>query len=340
MTQELAIEAIALNKRYGTVPVLAGLDLRLPRGNVLALLGPNGAGKTTTVRILSTLIWADAGTARVAGFDVVAERHQVRRRISLTGQYAALDLLQTGEENLRMVGRLRGLDRVQARRRARELLERLDLTAAGGRRVDTYSGGMRRRLDLAAGLVGDPEVIFLDEPSTGLDLRSRNAIWELVGDQVRRGVSILLTTQYLDEADRLADQVALLDGGAVVAEGTPAELKRRVAGQRLDLTLTDHESYVDIRAALGDRTTHADADELLIGVPTDGTAAHVRALLDELDPERRAVARFVVTSASLDDVFLALTGHASAYQTETAAHQTEAHQTETAAHDRPEPANV
>ncbi len=335
MTQELAIEAIALNKRYGTVPVLAGLDLRLPRGNVLALLGPNGAGKTTTVRILSTLIWADAGTARVAGFDVVAERHQVRRRISLTGQYAALDLLQTGEENLRMVGRLRGLDRVQARRRARELLERLDLTAAGGRRVDTYSGGMRRRLDLAAGLVGDPEVIFLDEPSTGLDLRSRNAIWELVGDQVRRGVSILLTTQYLDEADRLADQVALLDGGAVVAEGTPAELKRRVAGQRLDLTLTDHESYVDIRAALGDRTTHADADELLIGVPTDGTAAHVRALLDELDPERRAVARFVVTSASLDDVFLALTGHASAYQTETAAHQTE-----TAAHDRPEPANV
>ena len=314
MPRELAIEAIALHKSYGTVPVLAGLDLRLPRGNVLALLGPNGAGKTTTVRILSTLIRADAGTARVAGFDVVAERHQVRRRISLTGQYAALDLLQTGEENLRMVGRLRGLDRVQARRRARELLERLDLTAAGGRRVDTYSGGMRRRLDLAAGLVGDPEVIFLDEPSTGLDLRSRNAIWELVGDQVRRGVSILLTTQYLDEADRLADRVALLDGGAVVAEGTPAELKRRVAGQRLDLTLTDHESYVDIRAALGARTAHADADELLIGVPTDGTAAHVRTLLDELDPERRAVARFAVTSASLDDVFLALTGHASAYR--------------------------
>ncbi len=195
---EPVMEAAGLEKSYGEVRVLAGIDLRMPRGGVLALLGPNGAGKTTTVRILSTLIRPDAGRARVAGFDVLGEREQVRRRISLTGQYAAVDELQTGEENLRMIGRLRGLNRARANARAGELLERFDLLDAGGRRVATYSGGMRRRLDLAMSLVSDPAVLFLDEPTTGLDPRSRQAVWRLVAELAQRGVSVCLTTQYLE----------------------------------------------------------------------------------------------------------------------------------------------
>src|SRR5262249_34686657 len=194
------------------VAVLGGVDLRVERGSVFALLGPNGAGKTTTVQILSTLRRPDMGSARVAGFDVVTERHEVRRRISVTGQYAAVDELQTGEENLGMMGRLRGMSRHDAGRRAAELLERFDLAGARSRRVGTYSGGMRRRLDLAASLVGEPEIIFLDEPTTGLDPRSRQVMWDVVGDLVDRGIGVFLTTQYLEEADQLADRIALLDG--------------------------------------------------------------------------------------------------------------------------------
>jgi ABC-2 type transport system ATP-binding protein len=223
--------------------VLGGIDLRVPPGSVFALLGPNGAGKTTTVRILATLSRADAGRARVAGFDVDRDRRQVRRHISLTGQFAALDAAQTGEENLRMIGRLVGLPRAAARRRAAELLEQFDLAPAAGRRVGTYSGGLRRRLDLAASLTGRPAVIFLDEPTTGLDPQSRLTTWRAISGLAADGVTVFLTTQYLDEADRLADQIAVLNAGLLVAAGTAAELKRRVAPQRLDLTCSTTGAY-------------------------------------------------------------------------------------------------
>ncbi|MTE22226.1 ATP-binding cassette domain-containing protein [Streptomyces sp. TRM43335] len=319
MADETAVEATGLEKSYGRVRVLAGVDLNVPRGSVFSLLGPNGAGKTTTVRILSTLVRPDAGRVRVAGFDAVRDRRAVRRRISLTGQYAALDAEQTGEENLRMMGRLSGLSRRRARERAGELLERFDLTAAARRRVGTYSGGMRRRLDIAAGLVGDPEVVFLDEPTTGLDPRSRQAMWEFVASLAGTGTTVFLTTQYLEEADRLADRVALLDGGRLVAEGTPGELKRRIAGRRLDLTLADPAAYARVADRLGDIAVLRVPDRLLLGVPTDGSAAHVRALLDEVDPDRDAVDRFAVYEATLDDVFLALTGSPAAPAVSTAA---------------------
>ncbi|MGW2331219.1 ATP-binding cassette domain-containing protein [Streptomyces sp. NPDC001700] len=309
MTTKPAIEATGLAKSYGAVTVLAGIDLSVARGSVFALLGPNGAGKTTTVRILSTLTSPDAGHARVAGYDVVSDRARVRRAISLTGQYAAVDTMQTGEENLRMMGRLSGLGRAEARGRARELLERFGLTDAARRTAGTYSGGMRRRLDLAAGLVGRPEVIFLDEPTTGLDPRSRQAMWDVVRGLADDGVTVFLTTQYLEEADQLADRVAVADGGRVVAEGTSGELKRQVAGERLDLVLTDADAFAETARRLGVRLVHSDADRLTLGVATDGDAAHVRALLDEVDPDRRAVRRFAVRGATLDDVFLALTGH-------------------------------
>jgi len=294
-------------KAYGDTRVLAGVDVRAERGRVFALLGPNGAGKTTTIRILATLTRADAGRATVAGFDVVRERRRVRRAISLTGQYAAVDALQTGAENLRMTARLAGLSRRDARRRATELLARFDLAGAGDRRVATYSGGMRRRLDLAAGLVGQPSVIFLDEPTTGLDPVGRQAMWDVVRDLVRGGVTAFLTTQYLEEADQLADRIAVLDNGQVVAEGTPAQLKERVAGQRLDLTLAGRAAYEAAVAHLDGRLVRRDPDRLSVGVATDGSAAHVRALLDEVDPGRGGVARFAVHAATLDDVFRELT---------------------------------
>src|SRR5690349_963980 len=304
-----AIQALGLSKSYGQGPVLAGLDLAVPRGSVFALLGPNGAGKATTVRILSTLITPDAGQARVAGFDIVSQRRQVRRSISLTGQYAAVDELQTGAENLRMMGALAGLPRAAARRRTDELLSRFDLVEAGHRRVATYSGGMRRRLDLAAGLLVPPAVMFLDEPTTGLDPRSRQQMWQVISDLGSSGVTVFLTTQYLEEADRLADRIAIIDGGRMVAEGTAEQLKHRVAGQRLDLTLSSRSHFDEVHHRLGSRAGGADRDRLEISTPIDGGAAAIRALLDELDPDRTAIDRFAVHSATLDDVFLALTGH-------------------------------
>jgi ABC-2 type transport system ATP-binding protein len=311
MDRELAVEAAGLEKSYGTVRVLDGLGLRVPRGSVFALLGPNGAGKTTTVRILATLTRADAGQARVAGFDVSRDRHQVRRHISLTGQYAGVDGLQTGAENLRMMARLSGLPAPQARRRVSELLAQFGLTEAGGRRVATYSGGMRRRLDLAASLVTQPAVIFLDEPTTGLDLPSRQRMWQVVTGLAGSGVTIFLTTQYLEEADRLATDIAVLGGGRVVAEGSPASLKQRAGGHRLDMVLADMAAFADTAHLLGHRATHRDPAALTLGAATDGTAAHVRALLDEVDPGRCRVRSFTLHSPSLDDAFLALTGHAA-----------------------------
>jgi len=308
MGNDLVIEADGLVKSYAGVRVLSGIDLRVAGGSVFALLGPNGAGKTTTVRILATLSRADRGRARVAGFDVVRDRHAVRRRISLTGQFAALDAAQTGQENLRMTARLAGLPRHAARRRAAELLEQFGLTEAGPRRVVTYSGGMRRRLDLAASLVGHPSVIFLDEPTTGLDPQSRMATWRAVADLATRGVTVFLTTQYLEEADRLADRIAVLNRGRMVAEGTAAELKRRVAAQRLDLTCPTHAAFDQVSRRVGGRAVHLDPAGLTVGVSTDGSAAQVRALLEEADPGRDLIASFAVRGATLDDVFLALTG--------------------------------
>jgi ABC-2 type transport system ATP-binding protein len=309
MTDELAIQADGLVKSYRDVHVLSGVNLRVPVGTVFALLGPNGAGKTTTVRILATLSKADGGQARVAGFDVVRDRHEVRRRISLTGQFAALDQAQTGEENLRMMGRLAGLSRADARRRAAELLARFDLTAAGRRRAGSYSGGMRRRLDLAASLVGRPSVIFLDEPSTGLDLPSRQTMWQVIAGLAGSGVTVFLTTQYLEEADRLADRIAVLDGGRLVAEGTAAELKRRIGAQRLDLACLTETAWAEVTGRCGERAVHLDRATLTVGVPTDGTAAEIRTLLDAADPDRSLIASFAVRGATLDDVFLTLTGH-------------------------------
>ena len=310
MSDELAIEASGLVKSYRDVPVLAGVDLRVPRGSVFALLGPNGAGKTTTVRILSTLTRADDGRARVAGFDVVRDRREVRRRISLTGQFAALDEAQTGAENLRMMGRLARLPRSAARQRADDLLEQFGLAAAGRRRMGTYSGGMRRRLDLAASLVGRPSVIFLDEPSTGLDPQSRQLMWQVIAGLAASGVTVFLTTQYLEEADRLADRIAVLDAGRLVAEGTAADLKQRVAARRLDLTCPDRAALDEVSRYLGERVVHLDPASLTVGVATDGTAAQIRALLDAADPGRCLIAAFAVHGATLDDVFLTLTGHA------------------------------
>jgi ABC-2 type transport system ATP-binding protein len=316
MTSDLTIEAAGLEKSYNSTPVVSGIDLRVPPASVFALLGPNGAGKTTTVRMLATLTPPDGGRALVAGRDVVAQRAEVRHRISLTGQYAAVDGLQTGAENLRMIGRLQGLSGAAARARAAELLERFDLEEAGGRRVATYSGGMRRRLDLAASLTRRPRVLFLDEPTTGLDPRSRRRLWNLVGSLVSDGVTVFLTTQYLDEADALADRIAVLDRGRIVAEGSAAELKAAVAGRRLVVHAVDGRAFDAVAEAAGARVVEHDPGLLTLEVACEGEAAAVRALLDELDPDRRRIADFSVRTASLDDVFLTLTGHAATAERE------------------------
>jgi len=288
-------------------------------GELCGLLGPNGAGKTTIVRILSTLVRADAGSARVAGLDVWRHRHLVRRSISLIGQGSSVDGAQTGEENLMMIGRLAGLSVTAACRRCRELLEAVDLVEAARRRVTTYSGGMRRRLDLAAGLMVRPKVMFLDEPTTGLDPRSRQSTWEVVREVVRSGTTVVLTTQYLEEADQLADHVVVIDKGRVVAEGQPAALKAQLGGRRLDLTLIDASTIARLSRTLGRRIIWSDEDRLTIGLATDGSAADVLTLLDEVDPKRELVERFEVREATLDDVFFALTSHQAA-QTSEASH--------------------
>ncbi len=303
------IEADRLAKSYGAHEVLRGVDLQVRPGEIFALLGPNGAGKTTTVRLLATLTPPSAGSARVAGADVVAERHLVRRRIAVTGQYAALDDVQTGRENLTMMARLLGLGSRAARARAVELLERFDLVDAAQRRVSTYSGGMRRRLDLAVSLLAQPAVLFLDEPTTGLDPRSRQDVWAVVAELARGGTTVFLTTQYLEEADRLADRIAVIDGGVMVASGTATELKAEVGGQRLEVTATSDEAFGVLRNRLGARLLDADAAALTLDVAVPTAAAPIRALLDDLDPMADLIGSFAVRSASLDDAFLALTGH-------------------------------
>ena len=302
-----AIWAIGLEKSYGDARVLDGVDLRIPTGTIYALLGPNGAGKTTTVRILSTLLQPDAGQVFVAGFDVIRDRAEVRRRISLVSQDVALDELQTGRENLIMVGRLAGQRQSAARERAEELLETFDLVDASDRRVATYSGGMRRRVDVAASLMAKPHVLFLDEPTTGLDLRSRQSMWSTIRDHAAAGVTVFLTTQYLEEADQLADQVAVMTDGRIVAQGSPAELKQRIAGHRLDVTFVNATEYESAVHLLDGRVLRTDPMRMSLSIGTDGTAEQVRRFLDDLDPDRTAIGSFAVHSSTLDDVFLALT---------------------------------
>ena len=298
------IEVSGLCKSYGDHLVLDRVDLRVPAGTVFALLGPNGAGKTTIVQILSTLIGADAGELRVAGHDVARDPDAVRAAIGVTGQFSAVDNLLTGHENLILMADLLHLGRAEGRRRAADLLERFGLTDAAARPAATYSGGMRRRLDLAMTLVGDPRLIFLDEPTTGLDPRSRHTMWEIIRGLVAGGGTILLTTQYLEEADELADRIALLDHGRVVAAGTPEELKRRVPGGHIRLRLRDPGALVRAAQLVGGR---ADAEALALDVPSDGSLASLRALLDRLDREAIAVDELSVHTPDLDDVFLTMT---------------------------------
>ncbi|MFE5702920.1 ATP-binding cassette domain-containing protein [Rhodococcus koreensis] len=307
---ESAISVRGLRKNYGNVAVLNGIDLDVPRGSVFALLGANGAGKTTMVRILSTLTPPDAGTVTVAGHDLRRDPQGVRRKISLTGQYAAVDDLLTGEENLRLMARLSHLGRADGRTRTRELLERFDLVDAGARRAGTYSGGMTRRLDLAMSLISGPDIIFLDEPTTGLDPRSRQSMWEMVRRLVDDGVTVFLTTQYLEEADRLADRVAVLHGGGVVAEGTPAELKRLVPGGHLELTLTQPSELHHVARAFGDAVL--DTERLAIQVPTDGSIGQLKSLLGRIDDQSVTVDTLSLHAPDLDDVFFALTDTSNA----------------------------
>src|SRR6478735_6639895 len=306
-----AIHVRGLRKSYGKQVVLDGIDLDVAVGSVFALLGPNGAGKTTAIQILTTLIPADGGEVEVAGFDVFAEADAVRHQIGVTGQVSAVDGQFTGEENLRLMADLLHLGRVEGRRRVSELLERFDLADAAGKPAATYSGGMRRRLDLAMTLVGEPRIIFLDEPTTGLDPRSRRVMWDIVRDLVSDGVTILLTTQYLEEADRLASRIAMLDGGRIVAQGTPAELKRLVPGGSVRLEFADLAALDRAAHALGNGTR--DDQGLALQVPNDGGVHALRALLDRLDAEAIEVDALAIRSADLDDVFLSLTGRSDGH---------------------------
>jgi ABC-2 type transport system ATP-binding protein len=302
-----AVEVTRLEKSFGLKKVLDGVDLEIQTGSVFALLGPNGAGKTTMVRIMSTLIAADSGRVCVAGHDVVSDPDAVREAIGVTGQFSAVDELMTGEENLRLMADLNHLERTEGRARMSELLERFDLAEAAKKPVSTYSGGMRRRLDLAMTLVGSPQVVFLDEPTTGLDPRSRHTMWDSIRALVASGVTIFLTTQYLDEADELADHVAVLDNGRIVAEGTPDDLKRRVAGGHVRLEFAAPHA---LRAA-ADLLDGSSLQEetLVLQVPSDGTVSSLRRLLDQLDGARIDVEQLSIHTPDLDDVFFAVTGH-------------------------------
>jgi len=304
---ESAISATGLRKSYGDHVVLDGIDLDVAPGTIFSLLGPNGAGKTTTVNILSTLVGADAGTVRIAGHDLASDPDAIRPVIGLTGQFSAVDNLLTGEENLFLMADLHHLPRRVGRQRAAALLDRFELTEAAKKTPAIYSGGMRRKLDLAMTLVGDPKVIFLDEPTAGLDPRSRRTMWDFIRDLVAGGVAILLTTQYLEEADQLADRIAVLDSGKLVAEGTADELKRRVPGGHLRLRFADDSALNRAARALAESTM--DNEALALQVPTDGTVPALRAVLDRLDAAAVEIEALTVHTPDLDDVFLTLTGH-------------------------------
>jgi len=303
-----AIAVVGLRKSYGEQLVLDGIDLAVQQGTVFALLGPNGAGKTTTVQILSTLIHSDAGQAALAGYDLNTEPARIREVIGVTGQYSAVDKLLTGRENLMLMADLYHLGRARAKARTEELLERFELTEAAGKLAATYSGGMQRKLDLAMTLVSDPQIIFLDEPTTGLDPRSRRTMWQIVKDLTRSGVTIFLTTQYLEEADQLADQIALLDHGTLIAQGTPHELKRTIPGGHIRLRFTDAGTLSKAQEVIA-RPARADDEELTLEVPTSGSVPELRGILTRLDDQGIDVAELTVHTPGLDDVFLTLTGN-------------------------------
>lgn len=304
-----AIEVKNLVKSFKNVNVLNGINLSVERGTVFALLGPNGAGKTTTVRILSTLLQPDGGTVMVNGLDVVKEPNKVRGVIGLTGQYAAVDEYLSAVENLEMMGRLYHLSAADTKRRTKELLEQFDLVEAAHRPVKTYSGGMRRRLDLALSLIAAPPIIFLDEPTTGLDPRSRLVVWETVKQLVKDGVTVLLTTQYLEEADQLADKIAVIDGGKVIAEGTADELKRRVGNERLEVVIAQADDFDKAVKALAHDTLKADASRRTISIATSDSVSELKRMLDQLQKAKVEIETLSLHKPTLDDVFLELTGH-------------------------------
>jgi ABC-2 type transport system ATP-binding protein len=310
MSGAAAVEAEGVCKSFGETVVLDGIDLTVAAGAVFALLGPNGAGKTTMVRILSTLIPADSGHMSVAGHDVVSNPDGVRAAIGVTGQFSAVDQLLSGEENLRLMADLNHLGRTAGRQRVAELLDRFDLVDVAPKSAATYSGGMRRRLDLAMTLVGSPKVIFLDEPTTGLDPRSRRTMWQSIRDLVAGGATIFLTTQYLDEADQLSDHIAVLDRGRIVAEGTPGELKRRIPGGHIRLHFADPSTLNAAARLLG--VASRDDENLCLQVPSDSSAASLRRLLNQLENADLEVEHVSTHTPDLDDVFFAVTGHPSA----------------------------
>ncbi len=314
MSETYAIEAEGLVKVYGRTRALDGIDLQVGAGTILGMLGPNGAGKTTTVRVLTTLLRPDQGTARVAGYDVHAEAAQVRREIGLTGQYAALDESLTGRANLIMVGQLCRMSKKQAKQRAAELLDEFDLADAADRGVKTYSGGMRRRLDLAASLVARPSILFLDEPTTGLDPRSRVVTWDAVRALTATGTTVLLTTQHLDEADQLADLITVVDHGRVIAEGTSAQLKAKVGGERVLLTVapeSDMAAARDVLARIADGLPQVDPAARTVEAPVVGGARRMPEIVRELDAAGVLLDDLGIRRPSLDDVFLTLTGRAA-----------------------------
>ncbi|MFI8070268.1 ATP-binding cassette domain-containing protein [Streptomyces sp. NPDC086033] len=305
---DLAIAANGLRKSYGDKTVLDGIDIQVPAGTIFSLLGPNGAGKTTAVKILSTLISADPGTGgiHIGGHDLVADPQGVRAAIGVTGQFSAVDGLITGEENMLLMADLHHLTKAEGRRIAAELLERFDLTEAAKKPASTYSGGMKRRLDIAMTLVGDPRIIFLDEPTTGLDPRSRHTMWQIIRELVSDGVTVFLTTQYLEEADELADRIAVLHNGGIAAEGTAEQLKRLVPGGHVRLRFTDPHAYRNAASALGDATP--DDESLALQLPSGGSQSELRAILDRLDAAGIEADELTVHTPDLDDVFFALTG--------------------------------
>ncbi|MFF7649000.1 ATP-binding cassette domain-containing protein [Streptomyces sp. NPDC007983] len=303
-----AVSAIGLRKSYGDKTVLDGIDLRIPAGAVFALLGPNGAGKTTAVKILSTLIAADGGQAEVAGHDVAADAQAVRAAIGVTGQFSAVDGLITGEENMLLVADLHHLSKREGRRAAAELLARFDLVEAAKKPAATYSGGMKRRLDIAMTLVGNPRIIFLDEPTTGLDPRSRHTMWQIIRELVTGGVTVFLTTQYLEEADELADRIAVLNDGKIAAEGSAEELKRLIPGGYVRLRFTDPSAYQSAASAL--REVTRDDEALALQIPSDGSQRELRSILDWLDTAGVEADELTVHTPDLDDVFFALTSPA------------------------------
>jgi ABC-2 type transport system ATP-binding protein len=304
-TLRAGMKVRGLRKSFGGKVVLDGIDLEAAEGTIFALLGPNGAGKTTTVQILSTLIGADGGDVTVAGHDVAEDPDAVRDAIGVTGQFSAVDNLLTGEENLKLMADLRHLEKAEGRRRTAELLDQFDLLEVSKKLALTYSGGLRRRLDLAMTLVGDPRIIFLDEPTTGLDPRSRRTMWRIIRDLVAGGVTIFLTTHYLEEADQLADRIAVLDHGRLIAQGTPDELKRLIPGGHIRLQFADPQGLESAALLLGESSR--DDDALTLQIPNDGGVRSLRALLDQLDGASIEVGSFSVHTPDLDDVFLSLT---------------------------------